>query len=116
MGLASYPMAATKPLTSERVQEMLDDLGVTQTELAKAAGCTKGLVNQWLSGETKRVGQDYAHKLEARYGYSSRWIRYGEPPKRVDDATRRVLEAMARMSPSERQRIARMIAAAKDES
>lgn len=68
---------------------MVDELslqGIEQVDIAKAAGVTKGTVNQWISGAIKSVKLPYALGIEKAYGYNHRWLVMGELPKMAGDA------------------------------
>lgn len=52
-----------------------------QVELAKAAGVTRALVTQWMSGERQSMGFDAATRLHTKYGYAVAWLVRGEGPK-----------------------------------
>lgn len=48
-----------------------------QAGLAKAAGASKSVVNQWLHGSIKTMGIDYALNLEEALGYNHVWLMTG---------------------------------------
>src|SRR5688572_3474924 len=80
-GLVSYAMETTTP---ERVQQMIDELGVDQVEFGKLAGASKAMVNHWLSGKVQSVAPEYAYALEITTPYRARWIMIGDGPERAD--------------------------------
>lgn len=63
---------------ADRVKAILDEQKLKPIELAKAAGVTKGLVSQWLSGIAKSMGYEAAAKLNRKYGYDLVWLMKGE--------------------------------------
>ena len=70
----------------ERIRIVVDELkeqGIDQVDLGKAAGVTKGTVNQWLSGDIKSMKLEYAVGIQKRYGYSALWLVLDEAPKRI---------------------------------
>lgn len=58
----------------DRVAQIIRTEIIRQIDLATVAGCTKGLVNQWLSGETRQMGFEYARKIHLKYGYRIEWL------------------------------------------
>lgn len=79
--LDSYPMSTL----IERIQTVLDETGVEQIELAKAAGVTKGTLNQWLTGDIKSIKLEYAVGIQERFGYSPVWLVLGKGKKKSAD-------------------------------
>jgi phage repressor protein C with HTH and peptisase S24 domain len=69
----------------ERIQIVLDETGIEQTELAKAAGVTKGTVSQWLSGAIKSMKHEYAVGIQKKFGYRIGWLVTGEAEKKLAD-------------------------------
>jgi transcriptional regulator with XRE-family HTH domain len=65
----------------ERVAEILKDQGINQTQLADAAGVTKGWVSQWMDGQGKSMDYDAAVALHRKFKYAVRWLIKGEGPK-----------------------------------
>lgn len=66
-------------LLIDRVKFILDEHpeieGVQgQIGLAVAAGASKSVVNQWLSGAIKSMDIKYALKIEEKLGYSHIWL------------------------------------------
>lgn len=49
-----------------------------QSRLAKFAGCTRGLVNQWVAGLNETMGYEYAKNIHDQLGYSIDWLIKGE--------------------------------------
>ncbi|MBJ7263148.1 MAG: helix-turn-helix transcriptional regulator [Burkholderiaceae bacterium] len=74
----------------ERIHEMVNDLAlleITQVDIAKAAGVTKGAVNMWLTGQIRSLKLEYAVKIEEFFGYRAIWLVLGKGPKLVSDGT-----------------------------
>lgn len=93
----------------------MDAAGINQVQLGELMGCTKGNVTQLMDGTTQKLQAEYALRIEDRTNYCARWVAIGEGPKKIDDATRKVLEAMTSMSDDERQQIARMVTSFRSE-
>jgi phage repressor protein C with HTH and peptisase S24 domain len=68
---------------SERIQTILDEAAIDQVTLGKAAGVTKGTVNQWLSGDIKSIKLEYAVGIQDAYGYNAVWIVMGKGSKKA---------------------------------
>lgn len=83
--------------TAERVQQMLDELNLNQSELSRLAGATKGLVNQWLNGKTKTIGAKFAYRIESKSHFNARWILLGVGPPVRDKKIAAVIHSMERM-------------------
>lgn len=62
---------------ADRVNLMLDELGVDQPALGKLAGASKAMVNHWLSGKVKSISAEFAYNLEAKTPFSAQWIQTG---------------------------------------
>lgn len=61
-------------IQSERVKRLLDDLGITQSELARQIGCSPAAVSQWATGK-RGMRMDSAQLIEDRYPlYSAEWL------------------------------------------
>lgn len=70
----------------ERIQTVLREIPtIDQVELGRAAGVSKGTVNQWLSGKIKSMKLEYAKGIQKSYGYSVDWLVLGKGPKKVAD-------------------------------
>ena len=64
---------------SERVDKILKDRPeLDQVSLAKLAGASKSVVNQWLDGKIKSMRLDYALNIEKAIGYNHIWLVLGE--------------------------------------
>jgi transcriptional regulator with XRE-family HTH domain len=65
--------------TSERVQYIMSEMHIScQTEFGKLCGASRSTVNQWLSGNIKKIDPRYAFKLEDNSPFDARWIILGE--------------------------------------
>lgn len=69
--------------TETRIARVMAELEINQVDLAKLAGTSKSMVNQWLSGLIKSIGPRYAFTLQRKTGYSAEWLMTGEGPARV---------------------------------
>jgi len=49
-----------------------------QTEFGSLCDASRSTVNQWLSGNIKKIDPRYAFKLEDNTPFSARWIMLGE--------------------------------------
>jgi phage repressor protein C with HTH and peptisase S24 domain len=67
----------------ERIQIVLDETGIDQTELAAIAGVTKGTVSQWLSLAIKSMKHEYAVRIQKKLGYTVDWLVMGEGAKKL---------------------------------
>lgn len=59
-------------IIKERLQQILDEQGVTKTALAKTANVTSQAVNNWFN--SGKVSTDSARAIADRFGYSVDWI------------------------------------------
>lgn len=68
---------------SQRIQQILDDQGIKQADLAKVAGCTRGRVCQWINEQRPDafLSPRYAYPIAERYHYEPRWLMLGEGPE-----------------------------------
>ena len=68
----------------DRLKELMFEYGLSkQIELAAFAKVSKGLVNQWFSGETG-LGRKPLLELEKKTRFSSQWLANGTGPKYKD--------------------------------
>lgn len=66
---------------SERIEKILSDKdGLDQIGLARIAGASKSVVNQWIDGKIKSMRLDYALNIERALGYSHVWLVLGDGP------------------------------------
>lgn len=76
-----YSVLNMNPTLAERVLLILEEMKISQTELARLAGVTKGAVNQWIKtkpGATMKP--EPAFTLSDRTRYAARWLMIGEGP------------------------------------
>jgi hypothetical protein len=65
--------------TAERVKLMMDAMNIKeQTEFGLLCGASRSTVNQWLSGNIKKIDPRYGFKLEDSTPFTARWIILGE--------------------------------------
>jgi len=65
--------------TAERVKHMMETLKIKeQTEFGLLCGASRSTVNQWLSGNIKKIDPRYGFKLEDSTPFTARWIILGE--------------------------------------
>lgn len=57
--------------------------GVSQADLARAAGVTRSAVSQWVSGETISAGAEAIFALADATGFEPRWLATGKGPERT---------------------------------
>jgi len=58
----------------ERLQVLLDDSDMNQSQLSKEIGVTRATVSAWLSGETKEIKHDNLDKLAKLFKTTIDWI------------------------------------------
>lgn len=76
----------------QRMEIILNDQGIKQADLVKVAGVSKGLVSQWLNGQTLTMGYDAATRINRRWGYTVDWLINGGGRK-FDEAMATTAEA-----------------------
>lgn len=84
-GIGCLPMALT-----ERIQKIITDSRgkIRAVTIARFAGCSKGLVSQWLSGVTgtaKSMNYRHASGIHDNTGYRVEWLIKGELPEKDED-------------------------------
>ena len=60
-----------------RLRAMIDQLNISQTDLASALHVTRGAVTQWLSGQTKPSAAFLA-LIEEKFGIRAEWLETGK--------------------------------------
>lgn len=65
-------------LLSERVQFILKDAKIDQTQLGDHAGASRSVVSQWLDGKIKSMSLKYALEIERKLGYNHIWLMINE--------------------------------------
>jgi transcriptional regulator with XRE-family HTH domain len=69
----------------DRIDQLVSETGLTNTELAKHAGCSRSAVAQWRGkgATTLAIKMQYALALQKALGYSAQWLFDGSGPKKV---------------------------------
>lgn len=76
-----YSLLNMNQTLAERVALILDEMKISQTELARLAGVTKGAVNQWIKTKPgAAMKPEPAFTLSDRTKYAARWLMIGEGP------------------------------------
>ena len=92
-----YSVLDMEQTLSERVALILEELKISQTDLARLARVTRGAVNQWMKAKPgATMKPEAAFELSDKTPYSARWLSIGEGPiyKTVTDAREeKLLEA-----------------------
>jgi transcriptional regulator with XRE-family HTH domain len=73
-------------LLCDRVRHILDNCGLTISDLARRIGCTPSTISQWKSGETTRIRPEHLFPFADATGFEARWIGTGEGPARKQPA------------------------------
>lgn len=68
---------------AERINEILQSTGLSQAELARAAGVTEPAVVHWLSGNTHSLKGVVAARIEATTGFRAAWVASGKGQKLI---------------------------------
>lgn len=82
-----------KKTLSDRVLQVLDELEISQVELASIAKCTKGAVNQWIkySKADSKMDPEFAYNIAEVTPYEPRWLMLGEGPDKKQATDKRIL-------------------------
>jgi transcriptional regulator with XRE-family HTH domain len=83
---------------AQRIMQILDDQQINQSQLADAAGCTRGRVNQWIN-ENKPdavLSPRFAYPIAEKYGYEPRWLMLGEGNERSPESLNHRFETLTR--------------------
>lgn len=81
----------------QRILQILEDQKISQVELARVAGCTRGRINQFITEKrpTAELSPTYAFRIADRYGYEPRWLMTGVGPELTQKAiNHRAVELM----------------------
>lgn len=63
-----------KPFTfSQRLQSLIDEKGITKSELARSCGIDKSNVTRYLNGDYE-AKQDVVFRISQHYGVSAAWL------------------------------------------
>lgn len=83
---------------SERIQMVLSECKVKQTEFAESLGISANYVNLIANGKKNNISDTLAKLIEETYGYSSEWILSGNGEKRItDDLTASKIETIKKI-------------------
>ena len=64
-----------------RIADRRREIKMTQETLATKAGCTKGAVSQWETGDVTNLRLPHLFKVADALGVEPRWLALAEPPK-----------------------------------
>lgn len=99
-----------KPSIPDRLDRIKLELGIKEdVELAKQAGASKSMVNQWFTGGIKSISAIYAYELEKNTGFSARWIQLGDGPARLGKEIVETVQKMSVMQPEQQYLAARLV-------
>lgn len=70
----------------ERIKRARTAAGLTQVELAKRVGVSKGAVSQWEADDVKNLRLPNLFAMADATGFSARWIGTGEGPEKPEQA------------------------------
>lgn len=76
---------ATMSTRGERIQMILDEIGLSQADLAREMNVERATVNKWIHNSTSDMRLDNLLWLEDKYGYFMRWIISGKGPKKIGE-------------------------------
>jgi len=79
-----------------RIRLIIRENKLKQRQFAAAIGVTEGYVSKLLREPDIRLSQSLAALIEARYGYSARWVLTGQGPERQPAAGTRELSPLRR--------------------
>ena len=65
-------------LLAERIKTALTRSGLSQAELGRAAGVTRGAVHQWLNGQTKKLDSSVAWAAAKALDVDPEWLATGK--------------------------------------
>ena len=66
----------------DRIAQVMDELAINQSEVARLAGVTRGRVNQWINGKPGGMSAEAAFRLADRTPFEARWLATGDGPER----------------------------------
>lgn len=84
----------------------------SQADLARAAGCSRAAVTNYMTGFSKNMEPRFAFRLQDKFQWNARWLLEGVGPARVKVLPRdeeEAIEALREMHPEERQAFTRLI-------
>lgn len=65
---------------SKRLKELVEELGVNQTEFAAAIGTTQNTINAYFTNR-RQLTEGMAAKIGLKYGINPQWLLFGEGQK-----------------------------------
>lgn len=77
----AYKLAFMANDLSDRINEILDETGISPAKLARVADVSSTTVMLWRNGTTKEIKMSNAVPISRLYGYSAEWITTGQGPK-----------------------------------
>jgi transcriptional regulator with XRE-family HTH domain len=99
-----YRMGNGVPKTfGDRIELILAETGLSQTELAKIAGVNKQTVTEWISGRSKSPRPESLFAIEDQLFYAARWLGTGEGEKKIkklDPTDTYILSGVERLTPT----------------
>lgn len=106
---------ARRPNLRERLQVIMEAEGWSQAQLARAAGCSRQAVTNWMNGDYQTIEARFAFNISdaSRSRFEPRWIMYGEgkdrrpEPPRPEEAE--ILDEIRRLPPAKREAIAALL-------
>lgn len=96
----------------QRLQTIMDAMGWSQADLARAAKASRQNVTNWMtevSGTKKNMEPRFAFNLMDETRFNARWIIYGDGPARIelaDPADLKLLQAISRLPPDRKRVLA----------
>lgn len=81
-----HPLNMAMDSAASRLKQLIDESGMNNVELAERIGKTKSLISTYLN-PNRTMGAKFVQLLEDKLGWSSRWIRTGEGPKKINKST-----------------------------
>lgn len=82
-------------LLSERIQLVMRDARIGQSELVEASGASYSVVGQWISGDIKSINLKFALGIERKYGFNHIWLMINEGSRYVGEREATEKEAAA---------------------
>lgn len=80
-------MICMKSSLAKRINQVLEETGITKADLARAAKVSPTAVGQWTSGQVLNLNYKNAERIAKRFGYSTEWLMDGSGQEK----TRRAL-------------------------
>jgi transcriptional regulator with XRE-family HTH domain len=103
---------------AQRIRQRLDDLGLSQKELADSCGISAPAVNDWLSGKTKSLKAATLLKAAKALAVNPQWLESGvglksirqehrvaEPSYQTDPVTQQLQRAIEHMLPEDQRKM-----------